>query len=433
MADIVDQGGQGTKLINKTTADSAVDPSTPLLRIRSFALLFTTRVTSTTASQMLSVVVGWHVYELTDSALNLGLIGLVQFMPPLLLMLVAGHVADRFNRRLILHCCYAVAFLSSSGLVAIALLPHPSMAAIYALLLANASARTFEQPAMQSLLPLMVPRAVLSRAIAAHVSARHLSVLVGPSLGGVLYVFGPAFDYGICALLVLAASVASFLLPDVPHVRERIQVTWDTLIAGFRFIGGNQAVLGAMMFDLVSTLFGGVTALLPIYARDILDIGPWGAGILRSAPALGGLIGAAILTRFPVRRRAGLYMYAGFALYGAATIVFGLSTNVPLSIVSLMAVGAGDMMSSVVRQTLIQVSTPDEMRGRVYAVNSLFIGTSGQLGAFRAGVTADWFGAVGSVVLGGCAVFATVALWAWLFPALRRVDRADEVQGAEEI
>src|SRR5581483_12106745 len=168
---------------------------------------------------MLSVVVGWHVYELTDSALNLGLIGLVQFMPPLLLMLVAGHVADRFNRRLILRCCYAVAFLSSSGLVAIALLPHPSMAAIYALLLANASARTFEQPAMQSLLPLMVPRAVLSRAIAAHVSARHLSVLVGPSLGGVLYVFGPAFDYGICALLVLAASVASFLLPDVPHVR----------------------------------------------------------------------------------------------------------------------------------------------------------------------------------------------------------------------
>ena len=430
MAEIEDKSGEGR---GQAIAASEIDPSTPLFRIRPFSLLFTTRVASTTASQMLAVVVGWHVYELTDSALSLGLIGLVQFLPPLLLILAAGEVADRCNRRLVLRVCYGVAFCSSAGLVLVSLTPQPSIPAIYILIFVNASARTFEQPAMQSLLPLMVPRVMLSRAIAAHVSARHLSVLAGPSLGGILYVFGPAFDYGICSLLVLAAAVASFLLPNPPHTPERSKVTWTTLIAGFRFIGGNQAVLGAMAFDLVSTLFGGVTALLPIYARDILDIGPWGAGLLRSAPAMGGLLAAAILTRFPVRRRAGLYMYVGFALYGAATIVFGLSQNVALSIISLMAVGAGDMMSSVVRQTLIQISTPDEMRGRVYAVNSLFIGTSGQLGAFRAGVTAEWFGAVGSVVIGGCAVFATVAVWAWLFPALRRVDRPDVAQEREEI
>jgi MFS family permease len=428
VADIVDQNGQRAQFNDQAIADMEVDPSTPLFRVRSFALLYITRVSSTTATQMLAVVVGWHVYELTDSALNLGLIGLVQFMPPLLLMLASGEVADRCNRRLVLRACYTVAFCSTAGLVVMALLPHPSVPVIYALLLVNASARTFEQPAMQSLLPLMVPRVLLSRAIAAHVSARQLSVLAGPSVGGVLYVFGPAFDYSICALLVLAAAVASFLLPNPPQSPERSKVTWTTLVAGFRFIWRCQAVMGAMMFDLVSTLFGGVTALLPIYARDILDIGPWGAGLLRSAPALGGLLAAVILTRFPVRRRAGLYMYAGFALYGAATIVFGVSESVALSIISLMAVGGGDMMSSVVRQTLIQISTPDEMRGRVFAVNSLFIGTSGQLGAFRAGVTAAWFGAVGSVVLGGCAVFATVALWTWLFPSLRRVDRPDVAQ-----
>jgi MFS family permease len=407
---------------------AAIDPTTPLFRVRSFTLLFTTRVTSTTASQMLAVVAGWNVYELTDSAFNLGLIGLIQFMPPLLLMLVAGQVADHYNRRLILRACYAVAFCSLVGLVLVSLSAQPSVPAIYVLLLINAIARTFEQPVMQSLLPVMVPRVILSRAIAAHVSARQLSVLIGPSLGGVLYVFGADIDYGICAVLVLAAAVASFMLPNPPRATEELKVSWHTLLAGFRFIWSCQAVLGAMLFDLVSTLFGGVTALLPIYARDILEIGPWGAGVLRSAPALGGLLAAGILARFPVRRSGGLYMFVGFAMYGAATIAFGLSTNVALSVLALMVIGSGDMMSSVVRQTLIQVTTPDATRGRVSAVNSLFVGTSGQLGAFRAGVMAEWFGAVGSTVIGGVAVFATVIAWVWLFPALRRVDRPDEAQ-----
>jgi MFS family permease len=217
-------------------------------------------------------------------------------------------------------------------------------------------------------------------------------------------------------------------MPNPPVPDAHSKVTTDTLLAGFRFIGNHQSVLGAMLLDLVSTLFGGVNALLPIYARDILDVGAWGAGVLRSAPALGALVAAAILARRPVRKKGGLYLFAGFALVGAATIVFGLSSNLFLSIATLSFMGAGDMLSSVVRQTLILVTTPDEMRGRVSAVNSLFYGTSGQLGSFRAGVMAAAFGAVGSVVVGGCAILATVVLWPLLFPALPRVDRPDQPQ-----
>ena len=405
-----------------------VDPSTPLFRVRSFSLLFITRVASTTAFQMLSVVVGWHVYELTDSALHLGLIGLAQFMAPVLLMVPAGQIVDRYNRRFVLRCSYAVAFGSSAGLMLVAATPAPSLAAIYLLIFVNMAARTFEQPLMQALLPAMVPRAILNRAIAAHVSARHLSVLIGPSVGGVLYIFGPVFDYGVCTALVLAAVVATLMMPDPGRPAEQPEVSLDTLLAGFRFIWRCEPILGAMLFEFAAALFGSASALFPLYARDILETGAWGAGVLRSAPALGALIGAACLARFPIRRAGGLWLYSGFALTGAATFAFGLSHDLVLSVAALMAVGIGDMASTVIRQTLIQVTTPDDMRGRVFAVNSLFYGTASQLGSFRAGVMAEWIGAVGSVALGGCAILATVALWAWLFPALRRVDRPDEVQ-----
>jgi MFS family permease len=408
-----------------------VDPSTPLFRVRSFSLLFVTRVASTTAFQMLSVVVGWHVYELTDSPLHLGLIGLAQFMAPVLLMVPAGQIVDRTNRRFVLRWCYAVAFLSSAGLMLVAALPSPSLLAIYVLVFVNMAARTFEQPLMQALLPAMVPRAILNRAIAAHVSARHLSVLIGPSLGGVLYIFGPVFDYGVCTALVLAASVAAFLLPDPGRPAAQGNITLDSVLAGFGFIWRCETILGAMLFEFAAALFGSVSALFPIYARDILEIGSWGAGVLRSAPALGALVVAAVLSRFPMQRNGGFWLFAGFALTGAAAIVFGLSHNVVISVVALMAAGMGDMVSTVIRQTLIQVTTPDDMRGRVFAVNSLFYGTATHLGSFRAGVLAEVVGAVGSVVIGGVAVFATVALWAWLFPALRRVDNPDQVQPFE--
>jgi MFS family permease len=409
-------------------AELPIDPSTPLFRVRSVALLFTTRVASNSSNQMLSVAVGYQVYELTDSAFHLGLIGLVQFLPPLLLMLIAGHVADRYNRRLVLRLCFAIEFCANTGIMIASLFPQPSLAAIYALLLTNAMARTFEQPTMQSLVPVMAPRVLLSRAVAAHVSGGRLSNLLGPALGGLLYVLGPAFAYAACALLIGAAAVASFLLPNPPVAAERPTMNWDSLLAGFRFIWRCKPVLGAMSFDLIATLFGGVTALIPIFARDILDIGPWGAGILRSSPAIGALLTAAVLTHFPVQRNGGFLIFSGFAVFGLGVTLFGLSTNVALSIAALLLLGAGDMVSSVVRQTIVYTTTPDPMRGRVAGVNSFFIGCSGQLGSFRAGVMAAMIGAVGAVVVGGCAVFATVALWLWMFPALRHVDRPDEAQ-----
>jgi MFS family permease len=361
---------QPTKLDDAThIADQQIDPSTPLFRVRAFSLLFTTRVASTTATQMLAVVVGWHVYEVTDSALHLGLIGLVQFLPPVLLLMVAGQVADRYNRRTVLRWCYAVAFCSSAGLVVVAALPTTNLTAIYVLLFFNASARIFEQPVMQALVPVMVPRVIFSRAIAAHISARQLAVLIGPALGGLIYFFGPAIDYGVCALLFLAASAASFMLPNPPVPAEPPDVSWDTLSAGFRFIGRCKPVLGALLFDFVATLAGGVSALLPIYARDILDVGSWGAGVLRSAPALGALVAAAIMTRHPIKRAGGRWMFGAFAVYGAATIVFGLSTNFVISVLALVATGTGDMISSVASDP-DQMTTPDEMRGRVSAVNA---------------------------------------------------------------
>ena len=409
-------------------AELPIDPSTPLFRVRSVALLFTTRVASNSSNQMLSVAVGYQVYELTESAFHLGLIGLVQFLPPLLLMLIAGHVADRYNRRLVLRLCFAIEVCATTGIMIASLFPQPSLAAIYALLLTNAMARTFEQPTMQSLVPVMAPRVILSRAVAAHVSGGRLSNLLGPALGGLLYVLGPAFAYAACALLIGAAAVASFLLPNPPVAAERPKLTWGSLLAGFHFIWRCKPVLGAMSFDLIATLFGGVTALIPIFARDILDIGAWGAGILRSSPAIGALLTALVLTRYPVQRDGGFFIFSGFAVFGLGVTLFGLSTNVTLSIASLMLLGAGDMVSSVVRQTIVYTTTPDAMRGRVAGVNSFFIGCSGQLGSFRAGVMAAMIGAVGAVVVGGCAVFATVALWLWLFPALRQVDRPDEPQ-----
>jgi MFS family permease len=409
-------------------AGAPFDAGTSLLRNRPFRLLFITRVTSTTATQMLAVIVGWHVYELTNSPFHLGMIGLVQMLPPLVLLLAAGPIVDRFNRRTILRCCYALALCASCGLALVAALPRPSVAALYALVVAHATMRVFELPVMQSLVPAMVPRAALSRGIAAHVFARQLSVLIGPSLGGVLYAFGAAFDYGVCASLFTAALIASFRLPASPGPQNNNKMTWDTILAGFRFISRCQPLLGAISLDVMSALFGGATTLLPIYARDILGVGAWGAGLLRSAPGLGALVAVAILARMPVRRSGGLFTYAGFAMVGAATIAFGLSHSLALSIVALMLMGGAEMVSVVVRQMLIMVATPEGMRGRVGAVDALFYGTSSQLGAFAAGTMAAAVGAVAAVVISGGALLATVMIWPWLIPGLRRVDRPEDVR-----
>ena len=408
--------------------DPAVVPTLPpLFRHRSFRLLFITRAASNTANQMQAAAVGWLVYDLTGSALALGLIGLVQFVPPLCLTLPAGQMVDHYSRRTILTCCYAIELSVSVALLVLAIMSERSVEMIFALLLVNAIARTFEGPALQSLVPSTVPRALLMRAISAHTSAGKMSQLIGPALGGALYGFGAGIDFGLCAMLVGVAAIASVLLPIPPVPAVRPKVTWTTLVAGIRFIFSQPAVLGAMSLDLAATLFGGVTALLPIFARDILHINAWGFGILRSAPALGALVVAAILSRFPVSRRAGRIMMAAVACYGAATIAFGLSPYAALSIVLLMAIGAADMLSTVIRQSLIQFATPDDMRGRVFAVNTLFVNCAGQIGMFKSGITAAWFGPVGSAVLGGAVVLGVVVVWAWRFPTLRRVERPDQL------
>ena len=406
----------------RAIAEEPIDPETPLYKVSSFRLLFITRLASTTAFQMVGVIVGWHVYELTNSALHLGLIGLAQFLPQFFLMLPAGQIADRLNRRTVLWWCYGLAFLSAVGLMWAAAQDRPSLVAIYALVALNMVARTFEQPVMQALLPVMAPRAVLNRAIAAHISARQAAVLIGPTLGGMLYYFGPVFDYGVCAVLTLAAAVSAYLLPNPGRPEKKMELSWDSVAVGFRFIWRSETMLGAMLFEFMASLFGSVQALIPLYARDILEVGPWGAGVLRSATALGGLLAAAVLTRMPIKSAGGFWVFASFGLLAVSTIVFGFSTSMVVSIVALMGIGVGDLVSTVIRQTLIQMQTPDDMRGRVFSVNSLFYGTSSQIGQFRAGITAEWFGAVAAVAIGGAALLGAVALWAWLFPGLRQVD-----------
>jgi MFS family permease len=399
----------------------------PLFGYRPFRLLFTTRTAANTANQMQAVAVGWLIYDLTGSALALGLIGLVQFIPPLALTLVAGQIVDHYSRRLILICCYTLEFTVSVGLLLLAVFAERPVGLIFGLLLINAVARTFEAPALQSLVPSTVPRAILMKAVSAHASAGKMSQLIGPALGGLLYAFGAGVDFGLCALLIAIAGITSVLLPIPPAPAQRPKVTWSTLVAGVRFIWNEPAVLGAMSLDLAATLFGGVVALLPIFARDILQINSWGFGLLRAAPATGALVVAAILSRIAITRSGGKIMFAAVAVYGVATIAFGLSDRSALSLAMLMVLGGADMLSTVIRQSLIQFATPDEMRGRVFAVNALFVNCAGQIGMFESGVTANWFGAVGSAVLGGLAVLVIVAIWAWRFPGLRRVERPDQL------
>jgi MFS family permease len=421
---------QETPTMIDPSADSSIDPATPLFRVRNFRILFTTRLASNAAHQMQSVVVAWQVYEITDSALMLGMIGLVQFMPTLLLLLLSGQVADRYDRRLILRWSLAVQICVTISLLTITALPIPPVGVILAILTVNSIARTFEGPAQQSLLPGMIPRAILPRAIAAQSSTVRLSQLIGPAVGGLLYDFGASIDYGICMSLIVVAAAGSFVMPKPPTPEAKERPNWTAVLSGLTFIWRCKPVLGSMLLDLVVSLFGGVTALLPIFARDILEVGPWGFGLLRSSAATGGLLVAFILARHPITRKGGIKALTGMGFLGLAIVGFGLSEYTPLSIALLMCAGIGDMMSTVVRQTLIQVNTPNEMLGRVYAVNTLFVGTGGQLGAFESGVLAEFFGAVNAVLIGGGAVLLTVILWVWLFPGLRRVNRPDEVQPA---
>ena len=374
---------------------------------------------------MLAVAVGWQMYALTGSALDLGLVGLAQFVPSFFLVLVAGHAADHFDRRRVLQACIALEAAAALGLAAASATGVIDAHAILALIFVVGVARAFQMPTMQALLPALVPPPLLARAIAANASAGQAAIIVGPALGGLIYIAGPRVVYAASTVLFLLAG----LLVHVVRVRRappRLPPTGvSSVLAGIRFIRSEPAVLGAISLDMFAVLLGGAAALMPIYARDILGTGPWGLGLLRSSTAVGALATALWLAHHPLRGRAGRRMFGAVATFGVATIAFGLSRWFALSLGALLVMGAADMVSVVIRQSLVQLQTPDDMRGRVGAVNALFIGTSNQLGEFESGVTAAWFGVVPSVVVGGIGTLAVVVLWMRLFPALVGVDRLE--------
>ena len=389
---------------------------------RAFVQLWLARLFGVAAGQMLMVAIAWQMYELTGSAWDLGLVGLLQFAPALLLTLPAGHIVDRYHRGRIVALCLAVQVVSAGLLGAGSAGGFATREALLAVSVVLGTVRAFQMPAQQALTPLLVPAVLLPRALAFSAAGLQGAIIAGPAIGGLVYAAGPAVTYGVCALLFALACVFCAFLRYAHEPPPQERPTWATLMAGVHFVLGHKVVLGAISLDLFAVLFGGATALLPMFAKDILHVGPWGLGLLRSAPAVGALLISAALTRWPVQRRTGPVLLGAVAVYGAATLLFGVSTSMLLSMAALAVTGAADMVSVVIRSTLVQLETPDAMRGRVSAVNSVFIGASNQLGEFESGATAAVMGPVGSVVLGGVATLAVAGLWLRFFPALAQRD-----------
>ena len=397
-------------------------------RHRSFTLYWLARFLSTFGIQIISVAVGWQIYDLTRDPFDLGLIGLVQFLPSLLLILVTGAVADRFGRRMIMGICEIVALFCALALVFLTLRGLTSPLPVFAILLVFGTARAFFAPASTSLAPNLVPEEDLANAIAWNSMSWQSATILGPVAGGLLYGLGAATPYWTSTALFLCGSVLIFTIARPKQQRGVHNQSWETLSAGFRYIWREKIVLGAISLDMFAVLLGGAVALMPVFARDILELGPWGLGLLRAAPGVGAVAMAIYLTAHPFQSRAGHAMFIAVGVFGAATTVFGLSTVAWLSILALAVMGAADMISVYVRQTLIQLWTPDALRGRVSAVNMVFIGASNELGEFRAGGMAALIGAVPAVALGGIGAVGVAGLWAFLFPGLRKIQRLRRVE-----
>jgi MFS family permease len=398
-----------------------------LLRDARFVRFWLTRIASASSYQIVAVAVGWQIYALTHSAFALGMAGLAQFLPQLLLTLAAGQVADRFDRRIVARTCQAISALAAAFLAAGAFGGWMRPAGIYAALAVLGASRSFESPAMSALLPGIVPAERFQQATAVSASAVQSASILGPALGGLLYAVSPAAPYATATGLLLVASTLATLIGSQRAALQAEPFSRQSLFAGIAFIRSRPAVLGAISLDLFAVLLGGATALLPVYARDILHTGPWGLGLLRSAPALGALSMAMWLARRPLKRRAGRKMFVAVIIFGLATMVFAVSTWLPLTLAALVTLGAADLVSVVIRMSLVQLSTPNEMRGRVSAVNFIFIGTSNQLGEFESGITAAWLGTVPAVLLGGLGTIAVALTWARFFPQLRRIDNLREL------
>ncbi|OMQ43891.1 MFS transporter [Ensifer sp. 1H6] len=377
------------------------------------------------AIQIISVAVGWQIYDLTRDPFDLGLIGLFQFLPSLVLILVTGSVADRCNRRMIMGICMAVSTLCAVALLTLTVTGLFSPWPVYAILVVFGIERAFLAPASQSLAPNLVPPEDLPNAIAWNSTSWQTAMIVGPVAGGLIYGFGSVAPYAVGVCFFAAAALMVFAIPK-PAARSKAPVqSWETITAGFRYIKAEKVVLGAISLDLFAVLLGGAVALMPVFARDILDLGPWGLGLLRAAPGVGAVGMAVWLAAHPIRHRAGFYMFTGVALFGLGTVVFGLSATPWISIAALVVMGAADMISVYVREILITLWTPDELRGRVNAVNMVFVGASNELGEFRAGMMASGFGAIFAVAFGGAGTLLVSALWALGFPQLRKIDTLD--------
>ena len=399
-----------------------------LLGLGDYMRMWGARLAGTAAQQMLMVAVGWQMYELTHSAWDLGLVGLYQFVPALMFTLVAGHAADRMHRGRIIAAC-----LVAQAVVALVLLAATAGWAqagswlgrdlLLGLSVVLGLARAFQMPAQQALAPLLVPAPLLPRATAFNSAGTEVAVIGGPALGGLVFVAGAGAVYGVCLSLLLLAAVLALRLRYRHVAPAHEPVTLASVSAGLTFVWRSKLLLGAVSLDLFAVLLGGATALLPLFAKDILQVGPWGLGLLRAAPAVGALLMSLVLTRWSIERGVGHKLLAAVAVYGLCMLAFGLSTSFVLSLLVLAISGAADMVSVVIRMTLVQLETPDEMRGRVSAVNSIFIGASNQLGEFESGATAASLGPVGSVVLGGVGTLLVAAAWLRLFPALAHRDR----------
>ena len=393
-----------------------------LLAERPFIRFWLARLAAVLAQQMLMVAVAWQMYDLTGSAWDLGLVGVFQFVPALLLTLPAGHLVDKLRRGRI----FALCMLAQGGVALLLVLATEgafiSRELILGLSILLGAARAFQMPSQQALLPMLVPTHLLERAVTLGSTGMQAGVICGPALGGLIYAAGPAWVYGVAGGLLLLAFGLMLSVHD-PFLPSTEPTTLASVLAGVQFVWQNKLLLGATSLDLFAVLLGGATALLPIYARDILHTGPEGLGLLRAAPAAGALLMSLLLLRWPIQRKVGPWLLGSVAVFGLATVVFGLSEHFGLSLLALAITGAFDNISVVMRMTLVQLETPNEIRGRVSAVNSIFIGASNQLGEFESGATAALFGAVGSVVLGGVGTLAVAAGWFRLFPALARRDR----------
>jgi MFS family permease len=399
-----------------------------VLRHRPFVLFWCARLSVTMGYQMLVVAVAWQLYALTGDPFDLGLIGLIQFIPAMLLFLVVGQVSDRYDRRMVLLACQIIEAVAAATLLTAVLTGAIARELILGVAFILGIARAFEVTVMQIMVPNLVPLPLVPRAVAASATANQSATIVGPALGGFLYAAGPAVVYGVCLALFAAAALLTLVIRIERAAPSREPLTLKTFFAGFAFIRRSPAIFGVISLDLFAVLLGGVTALLPVFARDVFTAGPWALGLLRAAPAIGALSMALALTRWPIERGAGKMMFAAVAGYGLSTVVFALSNNFIVALAALAVLGASDMVSVVIRMTLVQLGTPDDVRGRVTAVNGLFVGASNQLGEFRAGAMASWIGAVPAVLVGGIGTLVIALIWTRLFPQLWRADRLDHTR-----